>query len=142
MRSRLLMIALAAVSILGCGETKDLPTAPGGDGPPDPGATFTRVKSEIFTPTCAVAGCHDTFTAQEGLVLEAGVAYTNLVSHPSTQSGLSRIEPGDPSRSYLFLKISGAQSISGERMPQGRTPLTLEKQNLIRDWIRRGAPND
>jgi hypothetical protein len=52
-----------------------------------------------------------------------------------------RIAPGDPAASYLYRKITGA-GITGERMPLGLPPLTDAQQRLVRDWIRRGAPND
>jgi hypothetical protein len=127
----------------GCGELKDLPTAPGGGNePPDPTATFSRVQSEIFTPTCARVGCHDAFGAQQGLVLAAGSAYGHLVNVKSTENALDRVEPGSPQASYLYLKITGSAGITGERMPFGLAPLDDAQLKLVSDWIRRGAPND
>jgi hypothetical protein len=54
---------------------------------------------------------------------------------------LQRVAPGDPSNSYLYRKITGA-GITGERMPLQMPPLSDDKIRLVRDWIRRGAPND
>ncbi len=139
---RSLALLLVASFLAGCGELKDLPTEPIDDLPPDPTATFTRVQSEVLTPTCAVAGCHDAFTAQEGLVLVAESSYALLVNTRSSQSPLDRVEPGQPDSSYLFLKVSGGAGIVGDRMPQNRPPLSDASTRLIRDWIRRGAPND
>ena len=128
---------------IACGKLKE-PTGPDpGNGEPiDPTATFTRVQSEIFTPTCARLGCHDRIVHQEDQILVAGEAYANVVNHPSIEiPQLMRVKPGDPSNSYLYRKITGA-GITGDRMPQTLPPLSDAQIKLIRDWIRRGAPND
>ena len=123
-----------------CGKLAELPTAPGE--PIDPTATFTRVQNEVFTPTCAQLGCHDTIGRQQGQILSPGNAYANTVGVPSTEMPqLARIAPADPANSYLYRKITGS-GITGDRMPQGLPPLTDAQIRLVRDWIRRGAPND
>jgi hypothetical protein len=136
-------LLVSALFLVACGKLKELPTAPGGSGDPiDPTATFTRVQSEIFTPTCAQLGCHDRLGRQEDQQLQAGVAYAQVVNHPSVEMPqLMRVAPGDPANSYLYRKITGA-GITGDRMPQGGPYLSETKIKLIRDWIRRGAPND
>ncbi len=133
-----------ALLLVGCGELKT-PTDPG-DGPVgepiDPTATFTRVQAEVFTPTCATLGCHDTLGQQSQQVLSAGRAYASTVGVNSVEMPqLKRVEPGDPANSYLYRKIIGA-GITGDRMPLGLPALSDEKIRLVRDWIRRGAPND
>ena len=128
---------------LACGKLKG-PTEPllGSGDPIDPTATFTRVQNEIFTPTCARLGCHDRIGQQSSQVLVAGEAYANIVNHPSVEMpSLMRIAPLDPANSYLYRKISGS-GITGDRMPQALPPLTDAEIKLVRDWIRRGAPND
>jgi hypothetical protein len=137
-------LILASVLILvSCGKLKELPTAPGGSGEPiDQTATFTRVQNEIFTPTCAQLGCHDPLGRQESLILKAGQAYANTVAKPSIEMpSVLRVAPGDFANSYLYRKITGA-GITGDRMPQGGPYLSDAQIKLIRDWIRRGAPND
>jgi hypothetical protein len=134
----LTLVLLAAA----CGKLGELPTDPGGGGPIDPTATFTRVQTEIFTPTCAALGCHDPLGRQEGMILKAGQAYNNIVNRPSVENpALLRVLPNDPANSYLYRKITGS-GITGDRMPQGQAPLTDAQISLIRNWIRRGAPND
>ena len=128
---------------LACGKLKE-PTAPllGSGDPIDPTATFTRVQNEIFTPTCARIGCHDRIGQQSQQILVAGEAYANIVNHPSVEMpNLMRIAPGDPANSYMYRKITGS-GITGDRMPQALPPLTDAQIKLVRDWIRRGAPND
>src|SRR5206468_3771754 len=100
------------------------------------------VQNEIFTPTCAVLGCHDPLGRQENMILSSGRAYTNAVGVASNQMpSLMRVAPGDPANSYLYRKITGV-GISGDRMPQAGPPLPDAQIKLVRDWIRRGAPND
>lgn len=138
--------AVAAVVTLtalgwGCGSHKDMPFEPGGGGP-DANATFTRVQNEVFTPSCARAGCHAGAAPQQDLDLSAGVSYGRLVRHPaSEQSSLFRVAPGDPEASYLVRKLRGDPGISGAKMPRGGT-LDPAKVQLVIDWVRRGAPND
>jgi hypothetical protein len=139
MRSRLIILALHYTAA--CGELHS-PTDPATDLPPDPTATFTRVKAEIFTPTCATVGCHHPLGQESQLVLTPDVAYTQTVNRASVENaGLRRVEPGDPANSYLYRKIIGS-GITGERMPQNLPPLSAAQIALVRDWIRRGAPND
>ena len=79
---------------------------------------------------------------QENLILTTGVAYTNIVGVPSVEMPqLSRVQSGDFTNSYLYRKIIG-QGITGDRMPQTGPALTAAQMKLVRDWIRRGAPND
>jgi hypothetical protein len=135
--------ALGLLALLaGCGTVKS-PTEPA----PAAGGTaftFTQIQQQIFTPTCAKAGCHATSTAQEGLILDAGRSYGLLVRHAATeQSALNRVEPGSPDASYLILKLRGDPSISGLRMPQDGPPfLTAAQIDGIAGWIRAGAPNN
>lgn len=127
-----------------CGKLNELPTDPdaGGGDPIDQTATFTRVQNEIFTPTCAQLGCHSPIGTQSSLVLSAGRAYTDTVNVTSVEMpSLVRVKPSDPTNSYLYRKITGA-GITGDRMPQGLPPLSDAQIKLVRDWIRRGAPND
>jgi hypothetical protein len=130
------------LGIIGCGELKT-PTSPiGSPQPPDPTATFTRVQAEVFTPTCTTIACHDPLGQQSQMVLTAGRAYSNTVGVASVEMpSLQRVTPGDPTNSYLYRKITGA-GITGDRMPLQQPPLSDDKIALVRDWIRRGAPND
>jgi hypothetical protein len=140
MRSSLIFVALLLLTA--CGELKT-PTGAGGPGDPiDPSATFTRVQNEVFTPTCAVIGCHDPLGQQSQMVLSASRSYAQTVNVSSVEMpSVMRIRPNDPDNSYLYRKIIGV-NITGDRMPQGQPPLSEAQIKLVRDWIRRGAPND
>jgi len=137
------LIPFTLLLLIACGRLKE-PTAPGsGAGDPiDPTATFTRVQNEVFTPTCAQLGCHDPLGRQESMILSPGRAYAMTVGVASIETpNLMRVTPSDATNSYLYRKITGA-GITGVQMPQGGPYLTVAQIKLVRDWIRRGAPND
>jgi hypothetical protein len=139
---RSILIVTALVLVTACGELKT-PTTPGGGGDPiDQSATFTRVQTEIFTPTCASIGCHDALGQSSQLILTPTQAYSMTVNQASVEMpSLARVQPNDPANSYLYRKITGV-GITGERMPLNRPPLSEAQIQLVRNWIRRGAPND
>ncbi len=108
-------------------------------------AAFAADVLPIFTANCAVSGCHVAPTPPQDMDLGAAVAFANIVGIPSMQSGLDRIEPGNPDASYLIHKLRGTQieaGGSGLQMPRNRTPLTSDLINTIIAWTRSGAPNN
>jgi len=126
----------------GCGEEKRLFTEP--EGPPSELATFTRVQREVFTPKCALSGCHlgPASVSQEGLVLSEGASYDNIVMVRANQiTSLFRVAPSDPANSYLVRKITPGSIIVGDKMPQ-TGELTDAERRLVTDWVARGAPRD
>jgi hypothetical protein len=133
-----LLGALLGLLALGCEHAPPLEV---GDAP-----TFTDIQATIFNTSCAFSQCHagsNPPPPPQGLNLSAGQAYANLVGVPSQeQPSLNRIEPGDPDNSYLYLKITGDPSISGQRMPLTGGPLSDAQIQLVRDWILDGAPNN
>jgi hypothetical protein len=142
-RELLLLPLLASCALFaGCGEEKRLFTDP--VEPPSELATFTRVQQQVFTPTCALAGCHlgPASAAQEGLVLSEGASYDNVVMVRSNQNpSLFRVAPSDPASSYLVRKIVPGSVIVGDRMPQTGS-MTEAQRQLVIDWVLRGAPRD
>jgi hypothetical protein len=88
----------------------------------------------IFNANCT--GCHG---SSGGLSLAAGVSYNNLVGIPSNQQpSINLVEPEDPANSYLYMKITGAEGISGQRMPIGGQ-LSNADITTIETWINEGA---
>jgi hypothetical protein len=139
---RIVALAALAAGASGCGTVKS-PTEP----PPVAGGqafTFTRIQAEIFTPTCAKAGCHAASAAAGGMVLAAGRAYGEIVNRPSTENGaLNRIQPGDPERSYMIKKLRGDPGITGGQMPLDNPgSLSREQMDGLIGWVLAGAPND
>ena len=94
----------------------------------------------IFTANCT--GCHRASTTNNGgLDLTLGNSFDELVDQPSLfVPGLKLVEPGDPSRSYLFEKINSSAPQQGARM-RPSDAMFLSDQALIRDWIIQLAPS-
>ncbi len=133
------MILLGALTAFYCdgdnGDNGNEPETPISD------PSFSNHIQPIFTNNCALGGCHNS-TAQEGLNLSEGVAYSNIVSVASTQVPASmRVLPGDAANSYLVKKIEGTQTV-GNRMPQGRSALSNVSIQNIKNWVNRGAKNN
>lgn len=106
---------------------------------PPVSATLSKIQDEIFTPTCATAGCHVGNNAPDGLRLNTGAAWSNIVNVDSVQMpSLKRVSPGDPDNSYLVRKVQGS-GIVANRMPLGGAPLSQEQIELIRQWVSAGA---
>lgn len=102
--------------------------------------TFQSIQSNIFNINCALSGCHAGPNPASGLNLSEGNSYGNLVGVPSLEiPSLQRVEPFSPDSSYLVWKIEGRSGIQGGRMPLGRTPLSRQQINAIRQWIADGA---
>jgi hypothetical protein len=138
-----LVLAAAAAAVAGCGDVKS-PTAPPPPVAGEAAFTFARVQAEVFTPSCAKAGCHVAGIAAGQLVLQAGASYGEIVGRSAIGNpSLDRVEPGDPERSYLLKKLRGDADITGDRMPQDGPPfLTQEQIDGIAGWIRAGAAAD
>ena len=101
--------------------------------------TLAGIQVSVFSGTCAVSGCHDSITAERGLVLETGQSWANLVGVRATQSPAElRVRAGDSERSYLVKKLRGTNNIGG-RMPLGGPFLTETQIAGIVEWIEKGA---
>ena len=139
-----IFIVILAISIASCGGGG----GGGGAAPPPPpppttfGPNFSEIQTNVFTPTCAVSGCHAGAGAQQGLRLDAATSYGLLVNVASTEvPTVLRVAPNDPAASYLIRKLEGTASV-GQRMPLNRTPLSQTSINTIRQWITDGAIDD
>jgi len=77
----------------------------------------------IFQNTCAVSGCHNSGTKEEGYDLSN---YASIVS--------KGIIPGESSKSEIYKTITG----KSELMPPNN-PLSVEQRTLVRLWIDQGA---
>lgn len=105
--------------------------------------TLQSIQENVFSTSCALAGCHAGSSPQQGLNLSAGRAHENLVDVRSNERpDLLRVAPGAPDSSYLIHKVEGRSSIVGEQMPLGGEPLSQEEISALRTWIERGAPEN
>ena len=142
-----LALLLAAALATGCGGGSGGSSA--GEPPDDPppasppfGANFSEIQAEVFTPTCAVSGCHTGGAAPQGLQLDEANSYALLVNVASAEApSILRVAPGDPDNSYLIQKLEGTASVGGQ-MPLGGTPLPQASIDVIRQWIVDGAIDD
>ena len=106
--------------------------------------TLDSIQQNVFTPTCATAGCH---TGPAGPMLPAGMdlssadaSFANLVGVESLEvAGTPRVAPNDADASYLVMKLEGAAGIAGEQMPFGGPYLDQATIDVIRAWIDAGA---
>jgi hypothetical protein len=105
------------------------------------GSSLTLIQETIFTPTCALLGCHDALIQSDGLNLSnVSVSYSDLVGQLSNCVGRIRVVAGNPDASYLMDKLGdGLQAPCGEVMPLGMASLSSDDLQLIRDWIADGA---
>ncbi len=138
LKLRFMAVALVVFTILSCAdhitESRDA-----GNGPGQSGKKAPATVQAIFDQSCALSGCHRDFQRP---FLTADVAYDNIVGVRTTQNpSLNFIEPADPSRSYLYLKITGSSGIIPPRMPPPpNAPLAPAQIDTIRIWIENGAP--
>jgi len=113
--------------------------------PPPPssfGPNFSEIQANVFTPTCAVPGCHIGAGAPQGMQLDAANSFANIVGVMSNEDpAFLRVDPGNPDGSYLIQKLEGTAS-SGGQMPLSRTPLSVTTIATMRQWISDGAIDD
>ena len=103
--------------------------------------TLDSIQENVFTPTCATAGCHTGAMPAAGQDLsDADASFNALVMMPSVQSALFRVLPGDPDMSYLIEKLEQDMPTGGLRMPRNGPPyLDQADVDVIRQWITDGA---
>ena len=138
----LLVTVLCGCLTGGSGDGLDVNGRPldesGGDAPalsPD----LASIQANVFTPRCAISGCHTGGSAPQGLSLAAGSSFANLVGVVSNEvPSLLRVAPGDPDASYLIRKLQGEAAVGG-RMPLIGPPLPQSTVDVIREWISNGA---
>ena len=115
---------------------------PGEGGEPATRITLAQLSEEIFTPRCAKSGCHGGGSTSGGLSLEVDDIAGEIIDVSSTQNtGLKRIEPGNPEDSYLLRKVEG-RDIVASQMPADGTVLSAAQIDRIRAWIEAGASTE
>lgn len=105
------------------------------------GVTWEQRIKQILEFNCG--GCHSEPMPQANLSLKDGDVYARLLEASSEVPALKLIEPSDPERSYLWLKVIGDPSIVGSPMPldplKGTRRLTDAELADIKAWIEAGA---
>jgi hypothetical protein len=123
--------------------------------------SFTLLYDTVLRPSCSNAYCHYSGVGIRYSALDMSsrsYEYWSLVDQPAFGAACgrmgTRVIPGDPEDSILYLKVSQA-SPCGARMPANPTtlltkgtaefsgtPLPDDQQQLIADWIANGAKDD
>ncbi len=100
-------------------------------------ATLAEV-SQVFAVSCALSGCHSGGEPQAGLSLEGDFAARIVGVASGQRPDLKLVDPGNPNKSYLLIKVRGDDEIVSQQMPPGN-PLPAEQVEIIRAWIASGA---
>ena len=101
--------------------------------------TFESDVHPILLANCSAVGCHSGSNPQQGLSMSS---YSSIVTHKNSTSPGETVVPCDPLSSNLYLKTTPNPPF-GDRMPQSGPPyLSIEQQELIKNWIRQGAQNN
>jgi mono/diheme cytochrome c family protein len=96
---------------------------------------------KIFDRSCATSGCHSGKNPKAGLSLEGEAVFADMAGVKSGQNAeMLLIDPENPSRSYLILKITGGEGMKGQKMPIMKKPLTDEELSALKDWVAQPAP--
>ena len=81
-------------------------------------------------------------------MLEAGASWANLVNAAAQQTeaaqgGLLRVKPGDPTHSFLMMKLEPNLPLGyGDHMPDTGQQLEQGDLDAISQWIAMGASDD
>lgn len=114
---------------------------PAEDAPTTGSATFADVYSKVLTGSCAGGYCHGGTAGGWTVKSDAASTYTQLVDKTSSAcSGLKKVEPGQPEKSSLYLKLRGSFMgvCTGNKMPTGGS-VTATQLEMVRSWIAGGA---
>jgi len=115
----------------------EFPPAPAPAGP----ATCTTGLDEVFRifdeQGCRTSFCHGATQGELGFMtaqaLHDVVVGVDAAGSACAESGLRRVEPGDPDRSLLMIKL-GAGPPCGKIMPPG-AKLSADDIQVVADWI-------
>lgn len=101
----------------------------GSDEPCDPNTVYFQQQVLPFlVSSCAKSGCHNTATAEDGVILDS---YANVMN-------TGEVTPFDLSDSEIWEVIN--ESDPDKRMPPaGENPLTQAQINMLALWINQGA---
>jgi hypothetical protein len=108
------------------------------------GVTWEKRIKLILEFNCG--GCHNVDDPQGALTLLGDGVYERLLEPSGQITDMSLIAPGDPTQSYLFLKLIGDERIQGLQMPYnpltGEGSLSQAEISDIETWIINGAVED
>ena len=101
---------------------------------------LSEIQNKVFTPNCAVSGCHEGSNPQAELNLSQGNSFANLVNVASILNPpLKLVEPGNAGSSFLIKVLTWEGNV---KMPLDAPQLPQNVIDSIKVWINKGAPND
>ncbi len=112
-------------------------------------STFEAVQQLFETNGCTASTCHGNPVdeAEGKLDLREGFSFDALMNGEPQAGTMSRLFPGDEELSLLYVKLAAATNreslpngIAGGAMPAAGRPLDADELELVRLWIRSGAP--
>ncbi len=133
-----MLMAAAIATAIGCKHEPLLPRVEENVPPDtttdcDPSvAYFQNDVMPIFASSCAMTGCHNAASAQDGVVL---TTYANIMN-------TGEVDPGNPNNSEIFEAITESDPDKKMPPPSSGITLTQDQINLINDWIAQGAQNN
>ncbi|MEM7436011.1 MAG: hypothetical protein AAF436_12720 [Myxococcota bacterium] len=142
-RARVLFLSISTLLVVGCSDGGGEQAAKC-----EVDSTFGQIQEQIFEARgCTLSNCHGDAMAG-ALDLREDAAYDNLVRVPGMAADLDRVFPAEQDLSLLYIKVAakvtganlGEQGIIGSAMPLGEDVLSEEDLELLRIWIRGGAP--
>ena len=134
-------IAFLALLSTGCGGNGGGDSTGGMMPPPGVQPDIVSIQDMIFTPRCALPGCHTGPNPQNNLDLTLGQSTANLINVPATwDASFDRVKPNDANNSYLYMKLIDDPRIMGVQMPKTGPLLTNEELAAIVGWIDQGGP--
>jgi hypothetical protein len=98
-------------------------------------ANLSSIQEYVFSPNCAVSGCHIGPNAAQGLELSPDLSFQNLVGVASNQSGLLRVQAGNSDQSWLIKKLNA--NGTSVMPPSGKLVQSLIDSIAV--WIDNGA---
>ena len=117
-----------------------------------PDSSYGLIYNKIFTPTCALSGCHANeshATHAHAVTLAGSATYEGLINvapknGQAIAAGLKLIVPNDSTKSFLYQKLIYSRSAHkyGSPMPTGGLVLTDKQILFVRKWIEAGAPKE
>ena len=132
------MLLVAALSWAGCGG--DDSTV----GPDESAVEGSRTEAtlaevgQVFAVSCVFSGCHSGGDPAAGLSLEGDFAGRIVGVASEQRPDFKLVDPGNPNKSYLLMKVRDDDEIVSQQMPPG-APLSAEQVEIIRAWIASGA---
>ena len=126
--ARIIVLALAVVTLVGCGPSTLQPTT-------------ASVQAVVFGPYCATTECHAPPEPKENLDFSSVATLEKTAIGVAPMVGNAAaiypaiVDPGDPDGSFLIAKVTEPGVEQGAAMPPTDQQLTDETVSVLKQWI-------